>query len=168
MESLLMGKDFRDIIIDEIVNKARTTRITFYRHYTDKYALFNEIISLKIQNWIKESDFTNYQQNPASAFFNLAKSAKNYLNNNEYILKSSEVSDSFPFLLTIVTDEFSKQLTEAICPKKSKKTKIATELMIHNFCWTIANISYFQYKNQDKLSDAVLFKYLKEYFKMLS
>jgi AcrR family transcriptional regulator len=43
--TLIQKKDFDDITVKDILEKATINRATFYAHYVDKFALLDEMIS---------------------------------------------------------------------------------------------------------------------------
>ncbi|MRN53929.1 TetR family transcriptional regulator [Paenibacillus sp. LC-T2] len=51
---LLQNKEFEEITIKDIAQKASINRATFYNHYADKYALLEEITFMAFDNMIPE------------------------------------------------------------------------------------------------------------------
>lgn len=52
---LLKKKDFDSITVQDIINTATINRTTFYAHYSDKYALLEELTSLAFEKSISEN-----------------------------------------------------------------------------------------------------------------
>ena len=49
MVSMLSKEDFEHISITELCREAEVSRITFYSHYNDKYALLDDIFNDMLQ-----------------------------------------------------------------------------------------------------------------------
>lgn len=81
MIEMLGKKDFEHITITELCRKAEVSRITFYSHYNDKYALLDDIFEDMLQ--IGTADYYRRQKenNPAG------KLAAGYVNMLDAILE---------------------------------------------------------------------------------
>lgn len=56
MWQLMQEKDFVQISVGEIADRANINRVTFYRHYVDKYDWLEQCISELLQEWGQISD----------------------------------------------------------------------------------------------------------------
>ncbi len=61
-EELLHEKDFDRITVTEICDKADISRITFYAHYEDKFAMIDEIFS-DMLDWATERYYEKQKEN---------------------------------------------------------------------------------------------------------
>lgn len=55
MLALLKEKELKDISINELVDKACVSRVSFYRNYTDKEDLIKTALGRKILTWYKQN-----------------------------------------------------------------------------------------------------------------
>ncbi len=76
--SLLEEKDFEQISVKEICERAKTSRITFYTHYTDKFELIDTVIqeylALAVNEYSSLQEKNNPQRDPIQNFCNLQES----------------------------------------------------------------------------------------------
>jgi AcrR family transcriptional regulator len=61
LATLLMKRNFDDISIQEIVDKADLTRATFYLHYSDKAALLQAMTSARFSEVLKKRGITSLE-----------------------------------------------------------------------------------------------------------
>lgn len=64
LTSLLGRKPFEDITVTELCETAATSRITFYSHYEDKYALADEWVNDIVDSAMQDFDALQKQNNP--------------------------------------------------------------------------------------------------------
>ena len=81
MTEMLDKKDFEHITITELCREADISRITFYTHYSDKYALLDEIFDDMLQIGTEDYRRRQAEKNPAK------KLAAGYVNMLEAILE---------------------------------------------------------------------------------
>jgi AcrR family transcriptional regulator len=56
LEKLLKKKDFDEISVQDIADTATVNRVTFYDHYTDKFALLTCVVGSRFQELLTERD----------------------------------------------------------------------------------------------------------------
>jgi AcrR family transcriptional regulator len=56
LENLLKKKNFDDISVQEIADAATVNRVTFYDHYTDKFALLECVVATRFQELLRQRD----------------------------------------------------------------------------------------------------------------
>jgi AcrR family transcriptional regulator len=54
LEALLKQKDFDQISVQDIADAATVNRVTFYDHYTDKFALLECVVARRLQDLLNE------------------------------------------------------------------------------------------------------------------
>ena len=79
--SMLAKEDFEHISITELCRRAEISRITFYSHYNDKYALLDDIFNDMLQVGTEDYYRRQKENNPAG------KLAAGYVNMLDAILK---------------------------------------------------------------------------------
>ena len=81
MVSMLSKEDFEHISITELCREAEVSRITFYSHYNDKYALLDDIFNDMLQIGTEDYYRRQRENNPAG------KLAAGYVNMLDAILE---------------------------------------------------------------------------------
>src|SRR5882757_9923810 len=56
LEKLLLKKDFGEISVQDIAEAATVNRVTFYDHYTDKFALLECVVASRFNELLAERD----------------------------------------------------------------------------------------------------------------
>ena len=76
LASLLSRKSLESITVTELCENASTSRITFYTHYDDKYALADDMVSDMVTTCVKDFESLESKTNPLQ---NPLKTAENVL-----------------------------------------------------------------------------------------
>ena len=75
MIEMLAGEDFEHISITELCRKADVSRITFYSHYSDKYALlddiFNDMLRIGMEDYYRRQEENNPSRKLAAGYVNM-------------------------------------------------------------------------------------------------
>ena len=115
---LLSQKPFKDITINNIVEKAGINRSTFYTHFQDKYELLNDIL-LSVMNKIYEMvHFDFLLMDDAACLKSLKADVKNillYINSEKKVLNVQKHSKRALYnrdLIQKVIDVFIQRLNE--------------------------------------------------------
>ena len=78
MVSMLSQGDFEHITITELCRNAEVSRITFYSHYNDKYALlddiFNDMLRIGTEDYYRRQEENNPARRPAAGYVNMLDS----------------------------------------------------------------------------------------------
>lgn len=78
MVSMLAKEDFEHISITELCRKAEVSRITFYSHYNDKYALlddiFNDMLKAGTEDYYRRQEENNPAHRLAAGYVNMLDS----------------------------------------------------------------------------------------------
>lgn len=73
LASLLTKKPLENITVTELCESASTSRITFYTHYNDKYALADEMISDMVDTAVRDFEQMQVLSNPNNNPFTSAE-----------------------------------------------------------------------------------------------
>ncbi|OOM76510.1 TetR/AcrR family transcriptional regulator [Clostridium sp. BL-8] len=79
---LLAEKNFDNISITDICDKAMVHRTTFYKHFEDKYHLLDSLISQLVQNFEEKSTKETPANNPRQYYVNLFKLLLEHMQEN--------------------------------------------------------------------------------------
>ena len=78
MVSMLSQGDFEHITITELCRNAEVSRITFYSHYNDKYALlddiFNDMLRIGTEDYYRRQEENNPARRLAAGYVNMLDS----------------------------------------------------------------------------------------------
>lgn len=78
MISMLAKEDFEHISITELCRRAEVSRITFYSHYNDKYALlddiFNDMLCIGTEDYYRRQEENNPTRRLAAGYVNMLDS----------------------------------------------------------------------------------------------
>lgn len=97
----LEGKPFEQITVTELCAKADISRITFYAHYSDKFALADEMFAEMLENATADYRAMQRENNPGNdtvqTFCNLLDCILNLYNGNLSLLTHTTI-DKNPYL----------------------------------------------------------------------
>lgn len=101
LASLLSSKPLESITVTELCESASTSRITFYTHYNDKYALADEMVSdmvhTAVQDFEQLQSAHNPQNNPLTSAENVLDAILNLVVRNQKIFTHANREES-PYL----------------------------------------------------------------------
>lgn len=101
LASLLSHKPLENITVTELCESASTSRITFYAHYEDKYALADEMVSDMVDAALKDFDHlqrtTNPENNPLASAQNVLEAVLNLFARNQKVFNHASREES-PYL----------------------------------------------------------------------
>ncbi|SHN50994.1 TetR/AcrR family transcriptional regulator [Desulfitobacterium chlororespirans] len=98
---ILTEKPFEQITVTELCNKSDISRITFYAHYNDKFALVDEMFAEMLESATRDYRNSQKENNPANdtiqTFCNLLDCIFNLYNENMSLLTYTTI-DKNPYL----------------------------------------------------------------------
>ena len=102
---LLKEKHFELITINELCERAKIRRATFYKHYTDKLnflACFTRSLrdSFDLNFWSTEKP-----ENTADYYVEYVNKTIEYIDYNSELVENTLKSDLFPTMMTIITEQ---------------------------------------------------------------
>lgn len=109
---LLLEKDFQAISIKDITDRATVNRSTFYRHFTDKYALLDVIVCQMIDKKIMQSSKRHIGLNEETlpsviySFCDLVESLQNSFGRNYQTIIGLTEKKIKEFLIEVVLPYF--------------------------------------------------------------
>ncbi len=101
---LVLGnnKDFDEITIHEICEKALVRRSTFYRHYEDKFDFYQSTI-IHLLNKYNDKNNENYNKHHPETFYAaMINDVLLFLDQNKYLAKSVIRSEIYGMISTII------------------------------------------------------------------
>ena len=156
---VMKEKEFEDIKISDICDKAITTRSTFYDHFSDKYELLNSLIKDLKDELSNSIDSKNKEvKSLKEYYFILIKLLLDHIDENakiyNAILKKNNNSIVIDMLIDTVYKDIEKELD-----KYKNNQDIPTEIITKFYVTAVSNIciDYIRYPNKYKKEDLITY-----------
>ncbi|MCQ2398115.1 MAG: TetR/AcrR family transcriptional regulator [Sphaerochaetaceae bacterium] len=85
---LLKKKDFSEITVNELCEKALIRRATFYKHFTDKLELFKFVVNRNFDFFGKSHNFKYDRENPGTFYPEIVNYILSFAEENKAVLQS--------------------------------------------------------------------------------
>lgn len=108
---LLSQKHFEDITINELCNHAGIRRATFYKHFTDKNEFLTFVVRSVFEQYSKSYDNQIHRSQPLHFYMNVTRNILYFLTEHEQMVHLFAESSMYTQLMTIFTDEITKEIT---------------------------------------------------------
>ncbi len=138
MNELMREKDFLDINVQDIAERAGLNRATFYKHFLDKYDLLNAIIRERFQKMLDE----RLPEKPALTAANLnilIQTVFDYMNGFHGSCVSARVRNEQGMMMQKVQHQIYEILLNWLqhCTVHIKKERSSPEMLALLTSWTI-------------------------------
>ncbi len=111
-QELLEKKDFDNITVNELCEKAMVRRATFYKHFMDKYDFFGYYCRRVQDEFIEK--YRSADHGPGSYFESLTGELLDFYTEKEALVRHVVQSGAYPGLLDIVGDTIYRDVLEMI------------------------------------------------------
>lgn len=159
--SLMKDKEFEDIKVNDICNKALINRSTFYSHYEDKYELFTDLIDY-FKNELKEELYKNNNiKNIKEYYIELINLFLTYIEKRQNEFLSIIINNRNSIIIDILYDTISEEVNKHI--KEYNKIyfkNIPNELSSKFYLGGVVSVSINWLKNINKYSKEDIINYL--------
>lgn len=149
---VMREKEFEEIKVSDICDKALTNRSTFYDHFSDKYELLTSLIEDLKKELIMYLEDNNKETNSIKEYYMLMiKSLLNYIDSNidiyNSILKKNNNSIVMDMMYDTVYNDIEKELE-----KYKNNANIPTEIITKFYVTAVSNIclDYIRYPKKYK------------------
>ena len=160
--TMLEEKNFEEITVNELCERAMVRRATFYKHFADKYDFFSFFIRdirSKLLNNQKnnDNDCDNY-------YTNLFKQYIGFLTEHKSLVNSVINSSVFPTLFNILTDEIQRDIHIHLMEEQEKGREFPMSLGLLSafYAGGIIQISRYYITSATSLSSEDLIKNFEE------
>ncbi|MGN0367893.1 MAG: TetR/AcrR family transcriptional regulator [Wujia sp.] len=162
-KDLLVHKNFEDITVNELCEKALVRRPTFYKHFADKYeffAFFVRNISDVFSNNYNEASYNG------SYYTFMFEQALDFFEENTDLVRNAQNSTVFSNLVMIFSEEIQRTIYLHIAENDEKEQFKELSLIIAtNFiAGGIARLLLYYVKNRSNISRAALMESVEELF----
>ena len=134
LTGLLERKDFDNINIQEIAEAATVNRGTFYAHYTDKFALLEELIRVRFLEHLEERNIS-FDGSCSSAFQAMVLALCDFLAEMQK-LRSSQQRQFEPYVEAAVVGQLQKILLDGF-KKHPADRAVSEELTAAAASWAM-------------------------------
>lgn len=154
--SLLEEKEYEEIKVSDICQKALINRSTFYAHFNDKYDLLDSFLNDLKQSLIDELD-ENVSTNITDYYLDLIKVFINHIDNNKTTYKSIIINNRNSIILDMLYDtvrnDCKKRLEKLSIPLNKE---IPNEIIIEFYLGAIVNLGINWINNNKYTKDEII------------
>lgn len=108
---LLEEKDFSQITVKELCNKARTRTATFYNHFSDKYEFFSFVVQEKREELIKNAITDDTPDHPEEVYLGFIRAVLAYVEEHKNMARHISNDLLLSAIMGTITPEVKEQLT---------------------------------------------------------
>ncbi len=138
---LLKEKEYEEIKVSDLCQKALVNRSTFYAHFNDKYDLLDSFLKDLKQNLIEELEKNKKIDNTREYYLELIKVFINHIDNNKDTYKSIILNNRNSIILDMLYDtiknDCKKRLEQISTPLKQE---IPDNIVIEFYLGGIVNL----------------------------
>ncbi len=109
---LVKEKDFEDITVNELCEKALVGRGTFYKHFTDKYEFFSFVLSEMLNHYISEAEKQIDENVPFSYYIAFFDAFLQFIEKSNETFGPPTSSSMISMMLFSTSDTVSQKLEE--------------------------------------------------------
>lgn len=152
-KELLEEKNFEQITVNELCEKAQTRRATFYKHFSDKYDFFDfmlhqtrEEIMREVSKKIDTEDINKY-------YYLLVDIGLDFVQKNKKLLLSICNNSNMGFeMIQTITGETNKELQQLIISHNENKIILDEEIEVQFLIGALNQCSKWWILNMNKVS----------------
>lgn len=166
--TLLGEKDFADITVNELCERAVIRRATFYTHFSDKYDFFTFFMQR-----IEDSFYSNYEkrklyneESDTSYFLYMIEETIDFLKSHKKIVEKTLTSNAFPTITDILSNVIYENVLEHLSAKTLTHTyqNVSPEILASFYSGGIVNLLKYWLHNRNTITEAELIREVKKFF----
>ena len=129
--TLMKQKKFEEITINDLCDEAMVRRTTFYRHFEDKYDLFNFVIKHYQQEFSEYNQLQETGQSMGNWHSTILNNCLVFISENDKLFKLALNSSVLPMLLDSLLSQIEISITEKYeqLQGKAKKSNISPDII---------------------------------------
>jgi len=104
-KELLTQKNFEDITVNELCDRADVRRATFYKHFTDKYAFLKYLVGSLRDDFDRTLPKKRKPNATFSYYLEYARALVNFLVTNDLMVNHALKSEVLPTLISVIADK---------------------------------------------------------------
>lgn len=157
---LLKEKEYEEIKVSDICEKALVNRSTFYSHFNDKYDLFDSFLNDLKQSLISELEENTNLENIREYYLELIKVFINHIESNKNTYKSIIINNRNSIILDMLYDTVRNDCKKRIEKFSTTLTNgIPDDIIIEFYLGGIVNLGI-NWINNNKYSKDEIISYL--------
>ncbi len=156
---VMKEKEFEDIKISDICDKAITTRSTFYDHFSDKYELLNSLIKDLKDELNNSIDSKNKEVKSLKEYYIiLIELLLDHIDENAKIYNAILKKNNNSIVIDMLNDTVYKDIEKEL-EKHKNNQDIPTEIITKFYVTAVSNIciDYIRYPNKYKKEDLITY-----------
>lgn len=154
---VMKEKEFEDIKVSDICDKAMTNRSTFYDHFSDKYELLTSLIE-DLKKELMNSLKNNIQETESlkEHYMMIIKLLINHIDENVDIYNAILKKNNNSIVMDMLYDTIYKDI-EIEIEKYEKNTKVPAEIITKFYVTAVSNIclDYIKYPKKYKKDNII-------------
>lgn len=154
---VMKEKEFEDIKVSDICDKAMTNRSTFYDHFSDKYELLTSLIE-DLKKELMNSLKNNIQETESlkEHYMMIIKLLINHIDENVDIYNAILKKNNNSIVMDMLYDTIYKDI-EIEIEKYEKNTKVPAEVITKFYVTAVSNIclDYIKYPKKYKKDNII-------------
>ncbi|MGN1165739.1 MAG: TetR/AcrR family transcriptional regulator [Lachnospiraceae bacterium] len=166
--ALLSEKDFADITVNELCERAMIRRATFYTHFSDKYDFFaffmRQIEDSFYSDYEKEKQYK--EENDTSYFLYMLKETIDFLNAHKKIVEKALASNAFPTITDILSNVIYENVLENLSVETIPPTQkeASPEILAAFYSGGIVHLLKYWLNNRNTITEEELIAEVKKMF----
>ena len=150
---LLETKNFEEITINELCDKALIRRTTFYKHFADKYEYFNFYL-LELREIFKSQISTGtITTDPVSYSISMLHEMFKFIQAHQKLVDKLRNSNMMPFLYQALQEHIAAELRYTLTVSNTKALTPELELLISFYAGGLINVVYWWLNNPNTLDE---------------
>ena len=151
---MLCEKKFEEITVQAICEKAMVRRATFYNHFIDKYDLFTFTLRYVYNSFPSSSKHVS-SISTKSFYIEFLTDIISFLSVNQKLVQSILKSNLLPFMINIIYEEISKELTSRFEEefRINNNEDISVEITVNFYISAILGVILWWLKKKPSLNE---------------
>lgn len=157
---LMQEKQFENITVNEICDRAEIRRATFYKHFGDKYEFFTFMVQYIQDDFRKKSVPAASDDNPINAYILIVRNTLDFMELHEDLVESALKSSAYPILLNLFSEQIVRDVKAQFKKdeKSGKELLLPADLMAQVYTGALVNIVRWWVTHKDKASKEDMLK----------
>lgn len=150
---LLEQKNFEEITVNELCDKALIRRTTFYKHFADKYEYFNFYLLELRESFKSQISIETASTDPVSYSVALLHEMFKFIHSHKKLVAKMRQSNVMTFLYQALQEHFSAELRYILTSANKKQLTPEIELLISFYAGGLINVVYWWLNNPNTLDE---------------
>lgn len=150
---LLERKNFEEITVNELCDKALIRRTTFYKHFADKYEYFNFYLLELRESFKSQISIETASTDPVSYSTSMLHEMFKFIHSHQKLVDKMRNSNMLAFLYQALQEHFAAELRYVFTAANKKPLTPELELIISFYAGGLINVVYWWLNNPNSLDE---------------